>query len=135
MTAVVRDARPPTAMVAAINPILRALLRTPFARLAKHLALLEFSGRRSGRRYRVPVGWHQADGVPVVFTPAPWRANFQGGAPTTVHHRGRSQHMTRRSSRTPQKSHAHSSPYSPPAPHPASSGSTSQPGTESPPPM
>jgi hypothetical protein len=40
------------------------------------------------------VGWHHADGVTVVFTPAPWRVNFSAGAPATVHHRGRTQPMT-----------------------------------------
>ena len=58
------------------------------------LALLEFTGRHSGRHFRVPVGWHRLDGHFVVLTPAPWRANFDDGRPVTVHHRGRSQIMT-----------------------------------------
>lgn len=94
MTATVRDARPPIAVVRVLNPMNRLLLRTPLGRLARPLALLEFTGRRSGRGYCVPVGWHDADGAPVVVTPAPWRPNFIGGAPATVHHRGRTQPMT-----------------------------------------
>ena len=94
MTATVRDARPPAALVRVLNPIMRVVLRTPLGRLVKPFALLEFSGRRSGRTYRVPAGWHDADGVRVVLSPAPWRANFAPSAPVVVHHRGRSQDMT-----------------------------------------
>jgi hypothetical protein len=86
----VRDAKPPAALVAVMNPVLRTVLRTPLGRLVRPFALLEFEGRRSGRRYRVPVGWHDVDGAPAVFTPAPWRANFAGGGvPVVVRHRGR----------------------------------------------
>ena len=94
MTAVVRDAHPPAVLVRVLNPIMRTLLRTPLGRLVRPFALIEFAGRRSGRRYRVPVGWHHADGVTVVFTPAPWRVNFSAGAPATVHYRGRTRPMT-----------------------------------------
>jgi hypothetical protein len=94
VTAVVRDARPPLAVIRVLNPIMRFVLRTPLARLVRPFALLEFYGRRSGRRYRIPVGWHEADDGPVVLTPAPWRINFAGGATTTVRYRGRAQQMT-----------------------------------------
>jgi hypothetical protein len=94
MIATVRDARPPAALVRVLNPIMRVVLRTPLGRLVKPLALLEFRGQRSGRTYRVPVGWHNADGVHIVLTPAPWRANFTPSAPVVVHHRGRALDMT-----------------------------------------
>jgi len=89
----VSDAHPPATVVAALNPIVRTLLRTPAGRFLGDLALIEFTGRNSGRRYKVPVGWHEVDGIAVVFTPAPWRANFMAGAEATVHHRGSSQQM------------------------------------------
>ena len=72
-----------------MNPVLRAFLPTPIGRLISPFALLEFDGARTGRHYRVPVGWHDIAGRPVVFTPAPWRVNLRGGVPVTVHHRGR----------------------------------------------
>ena len=87
-TSTVRDARPPGVVVRMTNLIVRPLLRTPAAKLFTPLALLEFQGRRSGLRRRVVVGWHVIDEVGVVLTPARWRANFAGGLPTTVHHRG-----------------------------------------------
>lgn len=94
VTTVVRDGRPPVVLVHGLNVIMRPLLRSPLGRLAKPFALLEFTGRRSGRRYRVPVGWHHVNGMTIVFTPAPWRANFSGGAPVVVHHGGRVHRMT-----------------------------------------
>jgi hypothetical protein len=94
ITTAVRDARPPIAVIRVLNPIMRTVLRTPLGRLVRPFALLEFTGRRTGRHYRVPAGWHEAEGVPVVFTPAPWRANFVDGARVTVHHRGRTFEMT-----------------------------------------
>ena len=83
-----QDARPPLALIRVMNPIMRRLLPTPAGRLIRPFALLEFEGQRSGRRYRVPVGWHRIDGKPVVFTPAPWRDNFRGGRTATIWHRG-----------------------------------------------
>ena len=93
MSAAVRDALPPKAVGRVLNPVVRALLCTPLARRMDGLALLTFTGRRSGRRYRVPVGWHEAEGVPVVLTPSAWRVNFSGGAAVTVRHRGRARQM------------------------------------------
>ncbi len=72
-----------------MNPVLRVVLRTPLGRFVRPFALLEFRGRRSGVRLRVPVGWHETAAGFVVCTPAPWRANFRGGAPVTVRSRGR----------------------------------------------
>ncbi|MFI5527161.1 hypothetical protein ACIA8O_01270 [Kitasatospora sp. NPDC051853] len=48
--------------------------------VARHLALLHFTGRRSGRPYTVPAGVHRLDGGLVVATGSGWRHNFAGGA-------------------------------------------------------
>lgn len=93
MTSNVQDTRPPPVVVRSLNVVLRLLLRSPLGRFVDALVLLEFEGRRSGRRYRVPVGSHQTPTGRVVFTPAAWRANFTSGAPVLVHHRGRSARM------------------------------------------
>lgn len=92
-TRVARDARPPLMLVRVMNPILRVVLRTPLGRLVRPFALLEFTGRRSGRRFLVPVGWHEIDSGHVVFTPAPWRVNFRNGKPVTVRFRGHRQDL------------------------------------------
>lgn len=52
------------------------------------MAVLEFEGRRSGRQLRVPVGVHDVNGKPTVFTDRSWRLNFAGGATVTVVARG-----------------------------------------------
>lgn len=89
-----RDGRPPRALVRVLNPVMRTVLPTPIGRLVRSLALLEFAGRRSGRRFRVPIGCHPFDGGYLVISPAPWRANFAGGHPVTVHFRGHAEQMT-----------------------------------------
>jgi hypothetical protein len=76
-------------MLRVANPIMRVFLGSSLGRLARQSAVLRFAGRRSGRTYRIVVGLHDVDGVPVVFTPARWRVNFRGGAPLIVTHRGR----------------------------------------------
>jgi len=88
MATEIRDARPPTALVRAGNPLVRTVLRSPLGQWIDALAVLEFTGRRTGRRYRVVTGWHVLDGDGVVFTPAVWRANFASGADAKVRHRG-----------------------------------------------
>jgi hypothetical protein len=81
----VRVKPPPEAMLRVLNPIVRASLGTAFWRLLpRWMAVLEFRGRRSGKEYRVPVGVHDANGTPSVFSLETWRLNFKGGAPVTV---------------------------------------------------
>lgn len=101
MSVTVIDARPPAALLAVLNPVMRMVLRTRLGALVPPVALLEFRGRRTGRLYRVPVGWHLLDDHPVVLTPAPWSRNFVGGAAVTVHHAGRAWHATGRVADTP----------------------------------
>jgi len=88
MAAEVRERRPPDAVVRALNPVLRVVLGSRFGRLVEPLAVLEFTGRRTHRRFQVVTGWYQLDGDNVVFSPARWRANFAGGAAARVRHRG-----------------------------------------------
>ncbi|MFP5257238.1 MAG: grhN [Acidimicrobiia bacterium] len=71
-----------------MNPIMRLVLRTPLGRAVRPFALLEFEGRRTRQRLRIPVGYHEIDEGHVVFTPAPWRANFRDGRRVTVYFRG-----------------------------------------------
>jgi hypothetical protein len=81
----VRLQPPPAALLRVLNPIVRASLGTPFWRLLpRWMAVLEFQGRRSGKEYRIPVGVHDANGAPAVFSLEAWRLNFEGGAPVTV---------------------------------------------------
>ena len=85
---------PPPAVLKAMNVVMRPLLSSPLGRHVPGVMLLQFRGRRTGRTLRVPVNFHLVDGVPMAFTDAPWRLNFEGGAPVTVTHRGRVHHTT-----------------------------------------
>lgn len=66
-----------------------ALLSTPDpGPVAEHLALLHFTGRRSGREFVVPAGVHRWRDRLVVATGSAWRHNFDGGAPGALTWRG-----------------------------------------------
>jgi F420H(2)-dependent quinone reductase len=51
----------------AVNPLVRTLLRSPAHGLvSSHLALITVTGRRSGRTYTFPVGYHRdGEGVTI----------------------------------------------------------------------
>jgi hypothetical protein len=52
------------------------------------MALLRFSGRRTGTAYAVPAGIYDYRGDQVVFTDAGWGLNFAGGSPLQLIRRG-----------------------------------------------
>ena len=89
----VEGAEPPEKLAKVVNPVMKALLRSPLHRLASnHLMLLTFTGRKTGRTYTVVVGRHALDGKLVVPTGTKgrsWRLNFRGGAPAMVTLEGR----------------------------------------------
>jgi hypothetical protein len=77
----VQAAHPPEALMRhVVNPVVRALLRSPLARWTGSLVLLEVTGRRTGRTLRIPVVGHWIDGVLHVSTDGRWTANLRGGA-------------------------------------------------------
>lgn len=84
----VRSAHPPAWLMRLTNPVTRAVAGSPLGRGFGSLTVLHFDGRRSGRRYAVPVMAYELDGAPVVFTDARWAANLGGGAPVVVRRRG-----------------------------------------------
>jgi hypothetical protein len=81
----VANAHPPPNVLRIINPVFRTLLKSPLSPIVPgHLVLLKFKGRRSGRDYEIVTGWHEVDGQHLVFSPARWPVNFEGGAPAEV---------------------------------------------------
>ncbi len=85
---------PPAAVVRAINPLLRFLLRTPVIGSArKAMMVLSFTGRKSGQRYSIPVSAHVIDHDLYALTDAAWRLNFRGGASAEVLHDGKTTTM------------------------------------------
>lgn len=84
----VEGAEPPEALAKVVNPLIRLLLRSPLHRpFSRHLMLLAFRGRKSGKRYEVVVGRHEVDEalfVPTGTTGRRWRLNFRGGTSVEV---------------------------------------------------
>lgn len=77
----VEERIPPRPVLRVVNPLLRALLRSPFHRpLSAHLMLISVRGRKTGRVYSVPVGRHESGGMFLVSSDGHWRHNLRGGA-------------------------------------------------------
>lgn len=73
--------RPPDAAYKIINPILALLLRSPLhGPIGKRLLLLEFVGRKSGKRFRTPVAYVRDGETILMSTQSRWKANLRGGA-------------------------------------------------------
>lgn len=75
--------RLPAPLFLVINPVMRAVLRSPVHFFwSKSLMLITFTGRKSGRRYTTPVRYVRSDGIVRCFTSAEnlWWRNLRGGA-------------------------------------------------------
>lgn len=68
---------PPDALFRLLNRVMRPLIAR--GHFQDQLLLFHYVGRRSGRRFDVPAGYHMIDGVPSVLTSSGWRHNFAGG--------------------------------------------------------
>ncbi|MGE2714110.1 hypothetical protein ACQI4L_08640 [Mycolicibacterium litorale] len=86
-------AHPPQALLNVINPALRVALKTPLGSALKQFMVVNFTGRKTGRRFAVPVSAHHLDGDLYVILEAKWKHNFRGGAPADVVHAGTTTHM------------------------------------------
>jgi hypothetical protein len=82
----VERCHPPSALMRLINPFMRRLVGG--GRLGNQILVLHYVGRRSGRHFDVPAGYHLIGGVVSVFTNSGWRHNFAGGRNIEVTLRG-----------------------------------------------
>jgi deazaflavin-dependent oxidoreductase (nitroreductase family) len=81
--------RAPRIVYHVVNPTIKMLLRSPLHRLLSgRLVLLAFKGRKSGKRYMIPVGYVQQGDTLLITTERPWSKNLRGGAPVRVRLRG-----------------------------------------------
>jgi hypothetical protein len=55
--------------------------------------VVSFTGRKSGRKFSIPVSAHHLDGGLYVILEAAWKHNFRGGAPVEVTHAGKTTRM------------------------------------------
>ncbi len=75
-----------------LNPVMATLLRTPLhGLLSKSLLILIFDGRKTGKRYTIPVGYLAEGQHLYLFSHGKWPRNFIGGAPVAVRLRGKVQ--------------------------------------------
>jgi hypothetical protein len=74
-----------------VNRIVRGLLRTPLlSQLAgRRLVTLYIVGRKSGRRYALPVAYTKNEGDLLIGTPFGWGRNLRTGEPVTIRFKGR----------------------------------------------
>lgn len=76
---------PPRLLFKLLNPLMRALLRSPLHHLVSaRLLLLTVTGRRTGKRYTIPLGYAQVGRTLYSGTEGRWATNLRGGAPVTV---------------------------------------------------
>jgi hypothetical protein len=72
-----------------VNAVLTRLARSPLhGVLGGRIAVLRFTGRKSGRQYETPVGIHELDGGLLTLTSSTWRLNFRAPAPVVLLRRG-----------------------------------------------
>ena len=86
-------------VVSRLNPLVAGVLRSPLHfLLSPGLALLTITGRRSGRRFAIPVGYRRdGDAVVVMVSEArhkQWWRNFYEPGPVAVRLRGRDRRGT-----------------------------------------
>jgi deazaflavin-dependent oxidoreductase (nitroreductase family) len=76
---------------ALVNRIVRGLLRTPLvSRLAgSRLVTVYVVGRKSGRRYAVPVAYTRHEGDLLIGTPFGWGRNLRTGEAVAIRLKGR----------------------------------------------
>ena len=74
------------------NPIMVWILYSPLhGMLSKFMMVLNYTGRKSGKHYQLPVGYKKTDGtlLTVSLKKRTWWRNMRGGAPVLVHLQGR----------------------------------------------
>lgn len=75
----IRVAVPSPRVLRLINPFVSAILRSSFHRvLSQNLLLLSFTGRRSGKRIRIPVGYTRVGDELTVFSTRTWWKGLSG---------------------------------------------------------
>ncbi|TPG34175.1 hypothetical protein [Mycolicibacterium hodleri] len=83
-------AHPPQLVMRLLSPTLRTVLRVPgIGASLKDFMLVEFTGRKSGRRFSLPISAHHLDGDLYGMVEAGWKHNFADGAPADVRYAGR----------------------------------------------
>jgi len=90
----ITESHPPDALLRVVNPMMKLLLRTPLAGPARNqLMVVNFTGRKSGRHYSIPLSAHLIDDILYAMTGATWKNNFRDGTAAQVLHDGKTTTM------------------------------------------
>jgi hypothetical protein len=75
----------------ALNAVMRGLLNTPgiSSGIGKRLITLYVVGRKTGKRYTVPVAYTEREGAILTATGFAWGKNLRTGEPLEVRYKGR----------------------------------------------
>jgi deazaflavin-dependent oxidoreductase (nitroreductase family) len=57
-------------------------------KMGEQILVLHFTGRKTGKSYATPVGYHRMDGRLALVSNSGWRLNFRGGADVKVSIKG-----------------------------------------------
>ena len=81
---------PSTRVLRTINPFVSTILRSPLHRvLSGSVLLLTFTGRKTGKRFTIPVGYTPEGDTLTLFSSRSWYKNLRGGSPVVVYLKGR----------------------------------------------
>jgi len=73
-----------------LNPFMRVMLRLPIKRMQERLVLLSFTGRKSGKRFTVPLSYAEdADGSLLIPAGGAWKLNLAPGRSIQIRLRGK----------------------------------------------
>jgi hypothetical protein len=91
-SAAIPDPRAQTLAIQGLaNRVVRAMLRTPLlsSAVGSRLVTLYIVGRKSGRRYTIPVAYTRDSGDLLIGTPFGWGRNLRTGEPVEILLKGR----------------------------------------------
>lgn len=87
---VISSSVPSRRVLRTINPFVSMILRSPLHRLLSNsVLLLTFTGRKTGKRFTIPVGYIREGDTLTLFSSKSWYKNLRGGSPVATHLEGR----------------------------------------------
>jgi hypothetical protein len=82
--------RPPPQVMRLYNNLPKLILRSPLhGIMSKKVLLLSFTGRKSDKRYTLPLSYVQSGATLLLGTQTPWWKNLRGGVPVTARVQGK----------------------------------------------
>jgi hypothetical protein len=76
---------PPKLIMPVVNTMVRLILRSPLQGLLNQtMLLLTYTGRKSGKRYQIPLGYRREGNRVILVAGNPWWVNVAHGAAVTL---------------------------------------------------